>query len=130
MKLTSYIVLLGTAFMLPQAAKGVNIWEGTGEEGGPTCNAAEGGCQFGDIVKVIANIFSFLIAVAIPITVGMIVFGAVQLIISRGSPEKMKNAKSTMFKAVVGFVIVLAAYLIVKTIESVLKSGASAPPAA
>lgn len=109
--------------MLPKKALGVNIWEGTGEAGGESCNKAEGGCSFADFERVFLNILKFLFIIAIPIAVGMIVFGAFQMVISGGSPEKVKQGKDTMVKAIIGLVVVLASFLIVKTLEFVLRGG-------
>lgn len=122
-KLNQIIYTLLTALLtLPLAARGVNIWEGTSGDG---CNTAEGGCRFGDISKVILNILEFLFMIAVPITVGMIVWGAIQLMTSGGSTEKAKKAKKTMTMAVIGFVIVLASVLIVNTVKRVLEVNAS-----
>src|SRR3989344_673412 len=131
MKIVYRIILVSTALMLPRGVKGLNIWEGTtgpsSREGGTTvtCNEAVGGCGFEDIEKIFVNILKYLFIIAIPIAVGMIVFGAVQMVISGGSPEKAKQGKDTMVKAVIGLVIVLASFLIVKTIEFVLRGGAT-----
>lgn len=115
---TPLVILLTS----PITARGVNIWEGTSGGG---CNTAEGGCRFGDISIVILNILEFLFIIAVPITVGMIVWGAIQLMTSGGSTEKAKKAKKTMTMAVIGFVIVLASVLIVNTVKRVLEVNAS-----
>ncbi|MDP3724914.1 MAG: hypothetical protein Q8R20_00400 [Nanoarchaeota archaeon] len=118
-------MILATTALLPLVAQGVNIWEGT-SIGSSTdgrsvgCNEAIGGCNFEDIGVVFTNILQFLFAIAIPITVAMIVFGAIQMVISRGSPDKVKQGKDTMVKAVIGLIIVLASYLIVITVRMVL----------
>ena len=122
MKFFSYILLGATALMLPRGVKGVNIWADTSGGG---CNNAEGGCTFEDFATVFKNILRYLFIIAVPIAVGMIVFGAVQMVISAGSPEKVKQGKDTMVKAIIGLIIVLASYLIVKTIEFVLRGGAT-----
>ncbi|MDP2704327.1 MAG: pilin [bacterium] len=112
------IVLLSA----PLTAHGFNIWEGTSGGG---CNTAEGGCRFKDFEIVILNVLNFLFVIAIPITVGMIVWGAIQLMTSGGSTEKAKKAKHTMTLAVIGFVIVLASVLIVNTVKRILLGDAS-----
>ena len=109
MKLQKYIVLVTIVLLFPRAVYGQPI---------VTCDL----CIFSDIPVVLGNILNFLFKLAIPITVGMIVFGAIQLIVGRGSPDKVKQAKSTMVKAVIGLVIVLASYLIVKTVQMILTS--------
>ncbi len=113
---------------MPLAARGQisNIWKDTkGWNGTSGCNIAKGGCGFADIQIVILNALNFLFIIAVPITVGMIVWGAIQLMTSGGSTEKAKKAKKTMTMAVIGFVIVLAAVLIVNTVKRIILGDAS-----
>ena len=124
--------LLAVFLALPLTARGQisNIWRkttGWNEATGKGCNSStvEGGCRFKDFEIVMLNVLEFLSIIAIPITVAMIVWGAIQLMTSGGSTEKAKKAKKTMTMAVIGFVIVLAAVLIVNTVQRVILGDAS-----
>lgn len=114
MKLALYGILAITALALPRSVKGITFWDGV------TCNKTEGGCKIEDAIKVFTNILRFLFAIAIPITVAMIVFGGIQMMVSRGSADKMKQGKDTMLKAVAGLIIVLASYIIVKAVRALI----------
>lgn len=106
-------------------AQVLNIWRNTGS-GGPTCNetgtleAPVKPCNFCDGIIVAGNIITLLFTIAFPITVAMVVYGAIRLMISGGSPEKVNQAKKIMTNAIIGLVIVLAAWVIVNTLLRVL----------
>ncbi len=90
-----------------------DIWKGTSNGG---CNASDSGCNLCDAVKVVVNIVNDLTTFAIIAAVGMTVYGAIVLMISGGSEERVKKGKSVIFTAVTGLVIVLAGWLIINTI--------------
>jgi len=94
------------------------LWKGTGK-GGKTCNVA-GPCDFCDALIVTKNAITFLFEIAVPITVAMIAYGAIRMMIAAGNEEQVKNARQIMTSAVVGLVIVLAAWIIVNTILHLL----------
>ena len=91
------------------------IWKGTGGSG-QTCNIAPGGCSLCDGLQVAVNIVNDLTAAAVIVTVGMIIYGAIRMMISGGSEEMFKNAKGVITSAVIGFIIVLCGWLIVNTL--------------
>jgi len=71
---------------------------------------------------VIKNIISGLVKLAIPIFVIMVLIGGFQIMIAGGNEEKVKQGKSTIWWAVIGYVIILLANGMVLIIESVLKA--------
>jgi len=99
------------------------IWKGTGS-GGKTCNVA-GPCDFCDALIVAQNIIQFLFEMAIPIAVAMIAYGAIRMMISAGSEERVRSARHIMTSAVVGLVIALSAWIIVNTVLHVLAKDAT-----
>jgi hypothetical protein len=103
------------------------IWKNTGEPGGPTCNVAAGGCSLCDGLQVAVNIVNDLTTLAIVVTVGMIVFGAIRLMLSGGSEQAVKGAKGTITSAVIGLVIVLCGWLIVNTFIHILSGNVDFP---
>ncbi len=96
----------------------LNIWEGT------SCASGGGGpigaCTLCDALIVIRNIVNILFEIAIPITTIIILWGAIQLMISGGSEEKVKRGRATITGAVTSLVIALAAWLIVNEILHLL----------
>ena len=59
-------------------------------------------------VEAISKILDYLIYISIPILALMILWGGFQILTAREAPEKIKNGKTTIMWAVVGFIIVLA----------------------
>ena len=76
--------------------------------GGPT-----GPCSLCDLFIVGTNVINFLVEAAVLIATGMIVWGAVKLILARGSPDAITGARDVMKEAVFGLMIALAAWVIV-----------------
>jgi hypothetical protein len=59
-------------------------------------------------VGAISKILDYLIYISIPILALMILWGGFQILTAREAPEKIKNGKTTIMWAVVGFIIILA----------------------
>lgn len=107
----------------------LNIWRGTtGPPGGSEeqCNI-KGPCTFCDAIKVISNVVQLLFQVAIPIAVAMIVYGALRLMLSGGSPDQITKSRKVMTSAVIGLVIALSAWIIVNTLLHVLTGNLNFP---
>ena len=69
---------------------------------------------------IIKKIISELQKLAIPIVVIMVLIGGFQIMTAGGNEEKVKQGKSTIWWAVIGYVIILLANGLVLVIESVL----------
>lgn len=97
-------------------AAAVNDWEASNcmVDGVPTLQCFE--VVFGNIL----NMASSLIIVALFI---MLVVGAFHYLTSLGNPEKLKKAQGTLRYAVVGLVIFLASFLILKVIDTLFLGG-------
>lgn len=98
-----------------------NIWAGAkcgGDiitTGGPT-----GPCDFCDGLIVTSNVVQFIWQIAFVIAVGMIVWGALQLMTSGGSEERVSKGRKTMTAAVTGLAIALVAWLFVNELLQLL----------
>lgn len=110
-------------------AEAQNIWEGAWcggtsiiTTGGPT-----GPCGFCDGLIVASNIIRFLFQISIVIAVGMIIWGAFQLMTAGGSEERVSGGKKTITAALTGLVIALAAWLIVNELLHLLSGRADFP---
>jgi len=73
-----------------------------------------------DLGCVIEKIISKLVELAIPIVVIMVLIGGFQIMIAGGNEEKVKQGKSTIWWAVIGYAIILLADGLVLIIKSVL----------
>lgn len=79
------------------------------------------GCTFNDIVTLINKVINFiLVNLVIPIAAVMFFYAGFELITSGGSTEKRGTAKKVFTNAVIGLVIAVACWLIVKTLLSIL----------
>lgn len=63
----------------------------------------------GNVVNSVLNIVYFLVGI---IAVGMIIYAGIQYLTANGEPNKAKKAMDTIIFAVVGLIVVIAAYAI------------------
>ena len=91
----------------------------------PECSGEGGVCTYCDFLALAQNVIKFLMEVSISIGVIFIIYGAVMLMISSGSPEKAQKGKTIVTNAVIGVAIALGAWLIINTIVAVLATGES-----
>lgn len=100
----------------------------------PRCNPAPGiqidpnqtnvpTCGVEHIIQVLVNIYNLLLGLSALVLFLMLVWGGIQMISHsfwENSDEVLKSGKYTITRSITGFVIVLAAYLIVQTLLLVL----------
>jgi hypothetical protein len=105
----AFAVLVGVAVMTPahnvSADAKTQILDGadkSGAQGGPTLEAR------------ISTITSVLLFVVGAVSVIMIIVGGIKYVNSNGDSSKVKSAKDTIMYSVVGLVVALLAYAIVK----------------
>lgn len=75
------------------------------------------------VADIVNKIVSFLIPLAAVILFIVLVWGGINLIFSEGNPEKIKSARGKITAGVIGFLLLLFAYLIVKVISSIFGIG-------
>jgi len=105
------------------AAKSTPTTSSKGGGGGshlvPSCPG--GVCGFNELMIMINRIINFiLLDIATPIAAIVFVYAGILLIFSGGDSGKITKAKAMIKNLIIGFVIVLAAWLIVNTILSTL----------
>lgn len=82
-------------------------------------------CGFNELVILGINIMNFIIVISIPLAAISFIFAGFKLITSAGNEAGMKDAKKILTNTAIGLVVVLAAWLIVKTILiALLQNGA------
>ena len=79
-------------------------------------------CGFEDLVDLARNVLAFLIFVSIMLAVAMFVYAGFVYVTAAGSEERIKQAHGVFKKVAIGFLIVLAAWLIIDMILSALTS--------
>lgn len=87
----------------------------------PTFDEATNQCNLNftfpdDIGKVLLAGFEIILRVGSLVAIGFVIYGGFQYIISQGSPDSIKNARTTIINALVGMVITIFASAIVSLI--------------
>ncbi len=78
-------------------------------------------CTFSDVLKTINNLITFLITkLFIPILVLLFMFAGVKYITAQGNPAKVANIKKMVLNIIIGLLLVLCSWLIVKVILRIL----------
>ena len=97
----------------------VNDWQASGcmVDGVPTLKCFE---------VVFQNILNIASALIIVVLFVMLVNGAFHYLTSLGNPEKLKKAQGTIKYAVIGLVIFMASFLILKIIDTLFMGGQGA----
>lgn len=63
--------------------------------------------------KTVQNVFNVVLALAGAVAVAFVVFGGVKYMLSQGEPQQTKQARDTILYAVIGIVVVAAAFFLV-----------------
>lgn len=75
------------------------------------------------IQGLIAKIVGYIMAIAVPITTIMILWGAFEILTSRGDAAQLKNGRKTIIYALAGFAVVLVATGIPYLVANLLGGG-------
>ena len=80
--------------------------------------------NLGNVIETVTNVLLFIIGA---VSVIMIIVGGIKYVLSNGDASQVTSAKNTILYAVIGLVVALLAYAIVKfTIDSFTNNGGSA----
>jgi hypothetical protein len=72
-------------------------------------------CSFPDIIKLFNNILTFLITtVFLPLFVLVFMYAGYTYLTAQGNPSKIANVKKLLINVIIGLVIVLTAWLLVR----------------
>lgn len=82
-----------------------------------------GECSQCDILMVIKNIVQFILKIVGPLAILAIILGGFLYVTSGGSEERAQMAKGAITAVIVGFVIVLVAWVLVNFIIQILTGG-------
>lgn len=107
-------------FLLPAVAFGLTILnQDIGCD--PVKPPISGGCGLFHFFKLLQVIINFVsIDLAAPIAAGVIIYGAIVIMTSGGSQERVSQGKKMMTTAAIGAALVLGAWLIINTLYFVL----------
>ena len=119
-----------TAFTYPAHAAALTdgLWKGTScAPGGGVGTGPTSSCSFCDGIIVTQNIIGILFEIAFPIAVGMIVYGAIRLMLAGGSESNVSSGKEIITNAIIGLVIALCAWVIVNEVLHLLTGDINLP---
>ena len=96
-----------------------------GYEGLIPCNGPE--CQACHFLQLGQNLLSWFIKTMAAVIVLIFAWGGLKMVMSGGNTEGVSEAKGMMTNSVIGFIILLGAWLIVDTVLKELTNGAIGP---
>ncbi|MDD5068848.1 MAG: pilin [Candidatus Pacebacteria bacterium] len=80
----------------------------------------QSGCGYNAFLQLVSNIIQFLLYIAIPIAAVSFFFAGFLYLTAGGNPGKIEEAHHIFWSALVGIIIMLAAWLIINTILTAL----------
>lgn len=93
------------------------VVDASSEGGGLVPDCPVDGCGFNELMTLINNVIKFLLfTVATPLAALVFVYAGIMLLTSGGSSEKMTTAKKIIKNLIIGYVVALAAWLVINTI--------------
>jgi len=72
-----------------------------------------GNCQLNDFVQIGINVANMILGIVGGLALLMFIYGGVMMIISAGKSEQTEKAKSILKNAIIGIIIVFAAWTII-----------------
>jgi len=100
--------------MKPNLAQSINIG------GQPITGPLQGINSLGDVVN---RVMLFLVPLAGIILLFVFLWGGYDLMMSQGAPDKLKAAQGKIVTGLIGFILLVAAYLIVRLIATIFGFG-------
>jgi len=77
-------------------------------------------CEFGHLILLVKNLITDLVLISTLLATMVFIYIGIILLTSGGNPGAMTKAKDMFMKVVIGYLWILAAWLLVYTITSVL----------
>lgn len=103
--------------IVPDCGKVVTTMGADGKETSVMTNP----CTFNDLIQLIKNVIQFLLfSIATPLIALILMYTGYLYLTAGGSSSQTEKVRHILFNAVIGYVVALAAWLIVKTILSSL----------
>lgn len=83
----------------------------------------KGECTLADILQVVVNIGTFILAISGSIVLLIFTYGGFLWITARGERKNIDKGKEAMVGAIIGMFIILAAYAAVNLVIGIVKNG-------
>ncbi|MES2437176.1 MAG: pilin [Patescibacteria group bacterium] len=102
--------------------EGVDPSDGAADDALTAANDKYKECGFNDVVILIQNLINVMFTISIPLTVIAFTYVGILLLTAGGNASKVTQAKEIAGKVMIGFIIILSAWLIVYLITSTFLS--------
>ena len=76
------------------------------------------------ITCIIDGVIQFLLAIVFLVAVVFLIIGGFRYIVSQGNEEGVEKAKGTITNAIIGIVVVLLGWIILRVVINILEKGA------
>jgi hypothetical protein len=113
-------ILLAEDYLGPGAGPGLQI----GSENIPQIASLPGGKEL-NLVNIVNALVTFLIPLGAMILFVFLLWGGFDFLMANGEPEKMKSGKAKITSGIIGFVLLVFAYVITKILASIFGIGSS-----
>lgn len=131
MKLTTLFIIFITALIVlaPVIAStaGIGGEAGDGDGGNPLINGGsvtniglQNPLRSDSICGLLKEIIKYMIWFAAPIYVGVVLYGAYQMLFAMGEPEKFKQGRTTILYATIAYAIVIIGWGFVNIVSNFL----------
>lgn len=77
-------------------------------------------CDFEALIELVRVLIHDMVLLSTLLAVGVFIYAGFILLTSGGDPGAMRDAKKMLWKVVIGYMVILSAWLIVYTITNVL----------
>lgn len=95
----------------------------------PPCSALNGvRCDTVGANDLIVKIINILLAVAFLVAVLFLIIGGFRYIASAGNEEAAEKGRNTIINALIGIVVIILSYVIVRVVSSAVSSGGTNSP--
>ena len=79
-------------------------------------NNGQADCTFKDLVELIILVINYLISLAAIVAIFLILVSGFKLVTAAGVPERISSAKDGLRNAIIGFVMIITAFVIINLI--------------
>lgn len=84
------------------------------------CAGGRDGCTIPDLIRTAIRVINFFVGASWLVAVFFVFWGAFGLATSYGNPEKIESGKKTIQNAIVGFFLIMIAFILINWLVMVL----------
>lgn len=81
--------------------------------------------QIKDVGSLVSRVLSFILPLAGVVLLFVFIWGGYDFMMSQGNPERIKSAQAKITSGIIGFFILVTAYLVVRVIATIFGLGST-----